>query len=372
MIFGLMWPIRYLWMLCVLSTLPLYDTTHDGKPKRHTRRVANRRKSPDDSERVFSKNDSVIPSFTVYDPEKRALDERRYQALTMMMNETATSRAGGHDDRLLVKIMNHKLNGFFVDLGANHYHHLSNSYMLETIMGWKGVCIEPNEVYLYGLLTQRTCKVVQAVISDTTGATVRFRKRGVIGGIIGEEYSNKAYSIRGQKTTSKGSGVVVGTRNEEELTTVRLQHVLEYLHAPPKMDLLLADIEGGEWAALRSFNFEKYTFHAIIVERPRRELHTHLVAHQYHFLLEKGGDVYYLHKDYPSFHKMMKRFESWHKFARDTPVPSWDGEQRTYLMATTTTTTGTGRETTTTGRETTTTSVRERSTTGREERTTTG
>ena len=52
-----------------------------------------------------------------------------------------------------------------MDLAANDWRKLSNSYSLELHDGWKGTCIEPNIKYWDGLL-QRACGLVGVVVTD--------------------------------------------------------------------------------------------------------------------------------------------------------------------------------------------------------------
>ena len=76
---------------------------------------------------------------------------------------------------------------YFIDLAANDWRKLSNSYSLETYDGWSGLCIEPNDLY-WKAHFQRRCLLVGAAVGGK-GEFVQFRKSdGVFGGIIGERY----------------------------------------------------------------------------------------------------------------------------------------------------------------------------------------
>ena len=213
----------------------------------------------------------------------------------------------GHDERLLLRILNHRRNGYFVDLGANHFHHLSNSYNLEQVLAWTGVCIEANSEYISGLVTNRRCRVVQAVVADHDHTVMKFRMKGVIGGLIGEGEQLRPQvppQLQGQRPTkgiqkgqdSEGDGLdnkesslpsssSSVRRAEVTVHTITLTQILNHLQAPRHMDLLLVDIEGGEWLALKQFDFEKYHFNVIIVERPIQLLHQLLKDKGYRFLL---------------------------------------------------------------------------------------
>ena len=149
---------------------------------------------------------------------------------------------------------------YFIDLGASHFHHLSNSYNLEHMLEWKGVCIEANSEYVIGLVMNRRCRVVQAAVADRDHTVMKFRMRGVIGGLVG---SGEESLPQGQGQ-GEGQGLVSsegdGLDNKESsvpsssssslrgrdvtVHTVSLTHILDHVHAPRHMDLLLVDIEG--------------------------------------------------------------------------------------------------------------------------------
>ena len=61
---------------------------------------------------------------------------------------------------------------FFVDLAANDWQFLSNTYALETYEDWDGICIEPNDVY-WKNHHKRKCALVGAGIG-TRGEEVFF------------------------------------------------------------------------------------------------------------------------------------------------------------------------------------------------------
>src|SRR4051812_42276929 len=45
--------------------------------------------------------------------------------------------------------------GFFVDVGANDYKRSSNTYYLETALGWSGIAIEPQREFEAGYTSHR-------------------------------------------------------------------------------------------------------------------------------------------------------------------------------------------------------------------------
>ena len=56
--------------------------------------------------------------------------------------------------------------GLYVDSGANHWERLSNTLFYDKCLGWAGICLEPNPIYVSGLKKNRSCKYFPECISD--------------------------------------------------------------------------------------------------------------------------------------------------------------------------------------------------------------
>ena len=53
----------------------------------------------------------------------------------------------GQDEWVIKDIFNFKKNGYFIDLAASNGMNGNNTYIMETKLNWKGICIEPNPTY---------------------------------------------------------------------------------------------------------------------------------------------------------------------------------------------------------------------------------
>lgn len=84
--------------------------------------------------------------------------------------ERWTSQVG--QDRTIVDIFGGKRGGYYVDLAANDAVVYSNTLTLEQEFGWTGLCVEPNPLYLQGLLDRR-CDLAVAATGRRTGEEVR-------------------------------------------------------------------------------------------------------------------------------------------------------------------------------------------------------
>ena len=172
------------------------------------------------------------------------------------------SQAG--QDEVVLSLLKGKTNGYFLDLAANDATHLSNTFILETRYGWKGICIEPNPEY-WERLSFRECQVVAAVVGNTRMEQVFFRfDAGDHGGIAGDGFDNGP-RFKGQSSPRY---------------TVTLEEILTRYNAPRQIDYLSLDVEGAEEFIMKNFPFSKYQISILTTERPSRPLQE---------LLEKNG-----------------------------------------------------------------------------------
>jgi Methyltransferase FkbM domain len=191
---------------------------------------------------------------------------------------------GGGDDK---KNKKRAYNGFFIDLAANHYMDMSNTYPLEQApYEWKGLCIEANPKYWTNLTFYRDCQVVGAVVGKNRMQAVNFSFDlwgGVGGGIVGADYDNKEDNVH----------------SRVQLYTVPLQEVFERHNVPAVIDYLSLDVEGAEHFIMDSFPYDNYRIQIMTVERPKSMFHTIVEAHGYVCLatISDFGETLWVHSD---------------------------------------------------------------------------
>ena len=141
-----------------------------------------------------------------------------------------------NQDKWVCSILNHKIGGYFVDLGAYDGVGISNTYALEKHYGWSGVCVEAKKTSYDSLVRNRSCHCVYGAVSNENG-TCRF--------------SNSSEKI-------DLSGL--------EVPCYTLDSILSTVNAPYDIDYLSIDIEGHEFAVLNSFDFSKWKIKLMTVE----------------------------------------------------------------------------------------------------------
>ncbi len=191
---------------------------------------------------------------------------------------------------------------YFIDLASNDPVYLSNSFALETHYGWRGICIEANPVHYIGL-SKRKCTAVSAVVNDKVDEEVVFNFEPDFPGELNPNFPAHLFGGIASKTTDN----VNVANNNVTLRTTTLEAILTRFKAPKVIDYLSLDVEGAETQVMSVFPFHKYHIMVITVERPKPELHQHLVNNGYWFvkIMSFWGEALYVHRSLPNWSEVM-------------------------------------------------------------------
>ncbi|WNJ20536.1 FkbM family methyltransferase [Pontibacter sp. G13] len=192
----------------------------------------------------------------------------------------------GQDKWVIFTALPFKRNGFFLDLAAADGVLHSNSFALEKMFGWKGICIEPNPAFFEALQANRKCFFDNAVISDQP-EEVTFRiDNGQLGGIVASDTDNNN-QVRAEELTQATTLT---------MTAKVLKDVLDAHNAPKVIDYFSLDVEGSEERIIRSFDFDAYQFKCITIERPTPVVNQTLFDNGYVFVKNFKFDSFYIHE----------------------------------------------------------------------------
>jgi hypothetical protein len=191
---------------------------------------------------------------------------------------------------------------FYVDLAANDAITISNTYALDRLYGWSGICIEANSFYWRRLAAHRTCNVVGAAVGSQDGIAMNFTFQGPFGGLIGDRFDNKPNKV-------------AANAQKDTVLTLSLLTILTHLHAPKTIQYLSLDVEGAELLIMKDFPYHEYRFEALTIERPGKELSELLAANHYVLIGQTSlfDDELWLHEDFvrskfggvkPSMHQL--------------------------------------------------------------------
>ena len=201
-------------------------------------------------------------------------DLRQFTAFAM--GRARQSKAQLFQDLWALWVSGEKRGGYFVEIGAADGVNLSNSWLLEQAMDWRGVLAEPNPRFFESLRANRTSVLATKAIHSQAGRTLEFitAKRG--------EFSRLADIVPddGQdEARLRGAGAIL-------VETTTLNDLLTEHAAPPVIDYLSIDTEGAELEILGAFDFGRWDVRAMTVEHnwsPAREpLYDLLTANGFH------------------------------------------------------------------------------------------
>jgi len=186
---------------------------------------------------------------------------------------------------VIFKALPFRRGGYFLELAAADGITHSNTYALEKIFGWKGICVEPNPYFFESLQKRRQCITDNSVVSDSEEA-IEFRiDNEQLGGIVAADTDNNELTRGDQLADAE----IISYK------AIRLETLLERHNAPPVIDYLSLDVEGSEERVLRNFDYGKYKFRCITIERPTPELNNVLFDNDYVFVKNHRDDTFYVH-----------------------------------------------------------------------------
>lgn len=164
-----------------------------------------------------------------------------------------------------------KRDGFFVEFGVANGVWLSNTYLLEKELGWRGVIAEPNPVFFESIRQNRSCYISEKCVFSRSGESIRFlpAKEG--------EKSRIASIVPDDAHERLGARIAT----EISVETVSLSDLLIEAKAPSDIDYLSVDTEGSEYEILSAFDFNRWNVRLISAEHNRtssRERVHHLLA----------------------------------------------------------------------------------------------
>jgi len=179
--------------------------------------------------------------------------------------------------------------GKFVDCAAHHYMQSSNTFFLDVCMGWEGVCIEANPMYIDDLRSKRKCDVIDTCVSDSRHE-VSFALEGGSGGIDDALYRGKD----------------LAKQNKITLTCLTFEDAMDrsprILKSNRFVDFMSLDVEGHELNILRGIDFTKTKFGIIILEEGAKTSHDVreiLISNGYVLQTRLSGSMVFTSATYP-------------------------------------------------------------------------
>ncbi|CAJ1457096.1 unnamed protein product, partial [Effrenium voratum] len=183
----------------------------------------------------------------------------------------------------------------FVDVGAFHPIHLSNTYFFERCLGWRGLCVEPNpSMHPFFEAHRPACELVKnCVWSHPRRVVMSFQKDPIEAYIREDEGNTTADDVSGAVKITGG-----GKRPEFVAECRTLEEILRSkgLARPQVVDFVSVDAEAAEVEIFRDFPFEDFDLKVINVEVQAKnyyELDNTILNAGYAKIAVLGGDHVY-------------------------------------------------------------------------------
>ena len=188
--------------------------------------------------------EAVVVSVAEYNPR----DADEVARLAKAYGPAANSQ---HAEEWIVRdFFGNARDGVFVDVGANDHQRFSNTYYLETALGWSGVAIEPQIKFAEGYKRYRPkTTFVPLFVSDVSNRQTTLYVTG-----------NDLVASSSREFTE-----VFGTVTPTPATTTTLDDVLDRLKVT-RIDFLSMDIELAEPQALAGFSIERFRPRLVAIE----------------------------------------------------------------------------------------------------------
>jgi len=176
---------------------------------------------------------------------------------------------------------------------------LSNTWLLEKMLGWNGILAEPARTWHEQLFSNRQCIIDTRCISRDTGATYDFLEvRRSINAT--PELSTLENFAKNGDWASK-----LRCRDSEryKVESISLNDLLDHYDAPLDIQFLSLDTEGSGYEILQAFDFHRRTIRSICVE------------HNYVRKNRKNINRLLVSKGYQKVFDQLSRFDDWYIFA---------------------------------------------------------
>lgn len=196
---------------------------------------------------------SVNPAM---EPGHEIAPEFKAQCAAIMEGKTASFGQAYQDWWLYHNVFKHgtpSKHRTYLDLGANHPFHISNSLFFEKCLGWQGICVEPNPFYA-PMFLKRTCTHVKSCLWNTTKVLKFDISGGEFGGIVDPLINNHAKRKAAQRFQCRPLEAIL---HEQHISAAGFASL---------------DIEGAEMVVLSSFDFSKFDIQAWVVETNKLSL----------------------------------------------------------------------------------------------------
>ena len=191
-------------------------------------------------------------------------------------------------DKWVIMMTKGKQKGVFLEIGSSDGVKLNNTFCLEKMFSWSGMCVEPNPDFYKKLCLNRAAITVPYALYKESGKIVKFVNHGVLG-TIAEFSSTDCHASKREKFISEHGTIKV--------ITMRAEEILSLYKFPERFDFLSLDVEGAELDVLESFNLSKW--------------HPALACIEHNFVSDRRAAIFDLLSRH-GYQRMKCKFDDWY------------------------------------------------------------
>jgi len=188
-------------------------------------------------------------------------------------------------------------NGFFVDVGANDGIYISNTLYFERNNNWSGINIEPIKKLYDKLVINRPNSInINCAIYSNDGETDFICNSGYTEPLSGIK---DTYDGRHLQRVNKENKQNNSSTELIKVNTKRLETIFDEYNVK-QINYLSIDIEGAEFAAIKSINFDKVFIDVISFENNYNDVSIPIVKYleeKNYIIFHVCLDIFMIHKD---------------------------------------------------------------------------
>lgn len=211
-----------------------------------------------------------------------------------MNTKTTYYSQDGQDKYLDEKVFRRKINGFFIEVGANDGVTFSNTYYLEKERNWTGICVEPHPTAFEKLKKNRKATLINACIADADKEGEFMKIEG-----YGEMYSGlvSKYDEKHIYRIDRDLKAYGGSKETIKIPCLTLNSIIKNNNLT-HIDYCSIDTEGGELDILETANLQENDITVISVENNyyEKSLKDFMKKFNYRLLGKVGADEFYTKK----------------------------------------------------------------------------
>lgn len=193
------------------------------------------------------------------------------------------------EDRILERIFEAKINGFYIDIGCNHPRRFSNTYLFY-LKGWSGICIDPNADFIHKYSKVRSRDTfINVGVSDVESELEFFK------------YNDDALNTFDRELTEwRLKNTPYKLIETKSIKVLPLSIVLTQTKVPSVVDFMNIDVEGLDLNVLRSNDWTRVRPKIILVENLKQvnnPIHDFLSKLNYTMIAMTGNTLFYKLKE---------------------------------------------------------------------------